>query len=111
MNNWMEEFERNKDEQRERELNIKLEKLLDLLDKVSMDNEEVKILKEILNIYEELRTEAFDYDEKDYNNNKKKKLKEFIYKIKNQKHMETLESQSWNEYKDEEQKQEEEWEL
>ena len=110
MNNWMEEFERNEDEQRERELNIKLEKLLDLLDKVSIDNEEVKILKEILNIYEELRIEAFDYDEKDYNN-KKKKLKEFIYKIKNQKHMETLESQSWNEYKDEEQKQEEEWEL
>ena len=45
----MEEFERNKDEQRERELNITLEKLLDLLDKVSIDNEEVKILKEILN--------------------------------------------------------------
>ena len=42
------------------------------------------------------------YDENDYMA-KKKELAEIRYKMKKQEHMESLESQSWNEYKEEEQ--------
>lgn len=102
MDNWMERFERSKDEQIERELNTKLEKLLDVLDVAYKDKERVKILEEIVKVYEELRIDACDYDEKDYIA-KKKKMVEIRDKIKKQEYMESLESQSWNEYKEEEQ--------
>lgn len=106
MDNWMEKFERSKDEQRERELNTKLEKLLELLDEAYRDKDRVKVLEKIIVVYGELRTDACDYDEKDYMS-KKKELAEIRYKMKKQEHMESLESQSWNEYKDEEQIEEE----
>ena len=101
MNNWMEKFERSKDEQRERELNTKLEKLLDLLDEAYRDKDRVKILEKIIVVYEELSIDACEYDGNDYIA-KKKELAEIRYKMKKQEHMETLESQSWNEYRDEE---------
>ena len=101
MDNWMEKFEKSKDELREKELNTKLEKLLDLLDEAYRDKDRVKVLEEIIKVYGELKTEACDYDEKDYMA-KKKELAEIRYKIKKQEHMESLESQSWNEYRDEE---------
>ena len=102
MENWMEKFERSKDEQRERELNSKLEKLLDLFDEVYKEMDKIKVLEEILKVYGELKTDACDYDEKDYIA-KKKKMIEIRDKIKKQEYMESLESQSWNEYKEEEQ--------
>lgn len=107
MDNWMEKFERSKDELRERELNTKLEKLLDLLDEAYRDKDRVKVLEEIIVVYGELKSEACDYDENDYMA-KKKELAEIRYKMKKQEHMESLESQSWNEYKDEEQIEEDE---
>lgn len=106
MNNWMEKFERSKDAQRERELNTKLEELLDFLDKAYRVKDRVKVIDEIIKIYEKLRVEACEYDEKDYIA-KKKELEEIIYKRKMEEHMDSLESQSWNEYKDEEQIEEE----
>ena len=107
MDNWMEKFERSKDEQRERELNTKLEKLLELLDEAYRDKDRVKVLEKIIVVYGELRTDACDYDEKDYMS-KKKELAEIRYKMKKQEHMESLEAQSWNEYKDEEKIEEDE---
>lgn len=101
MENWMEKYERRKDEQRERELNTKLEKLLNLLDEAYRDKDRVKILEEILKVYGELRTDACDYDEKDYMV-KKKELAEIRYKMKRQEHMEQREAQSWKEYMEEE---------
>lgn len=101
MENWMEKYERRKDEQRERELNTKLEKLLNLLDEAYRDKDRVKILEEILKVYGELRTDACDYDEKDYMA-KKKELAEIRYKMKRQEHMEQREAQSWKEYMEEE---------
>lgn len=101
MNNWMEKFERNKDEQREKELNTKLEKLLNLLDEAYEDKDRIKVLEEIIKVYGELKIDACDYDDKDYIA-KKKELADIRYKIKKQEYMESLESQSWNEYKDEE---------
>ena len=74
---------------------------MDLLDEAYRDKDRVKVLEEIIKVYGELKTEACDYDEKDYMA-KKKELAEIRYKIKNQEHMESLESQSWNEYRDEE---------
>lgn len=102
----MEKYERSKDAQRERELNTKLEKLLDLLDEAYRDKDRIKVLEEIIKVYGELRIDACDYDEKDYMA-KKKELAEIRYKMKKQEHMESLESKSWNEYKEEEQIEEE----
>lgn len=102
MNNWMEKFERSKDEQREKDLNIKLEKLLNLLDEAYEDKDRVKVLEGIIKVYGELRIDACDYNDKDYIA-KKKELANIRYKIKKREHMESSESQSWNEYKEEEQ--------
>ena len=44
MENWMEKFERKKDEQRERELNVKLDKLLDLLDEIQTNKDRIRFL-------------------------------------------------------------------
>ena len=107
MNNWMEKFERNKDEQRERELNTKLEKLLDLLDKTYKNEGKIKILKEIIDVYKELKVDACDYDENDYIC-KKKELEVLRYRIKEQEHIESIESQSWNEFEEEEKDEERE---
>lgn len=101
MENWMEKFERKKDEQRERELNVKLDKLLDLLDEIQTNNDRIRVLDKIINVYEELRVEAYDYDKKDYIR-KKDELAKIRYRIKKEEYMETLESKSWNEYRDEE---------
>lgn len=100
MDNWMEKFERNKEEQRERELNTKLKKMLNLLDEAYRDKDRVKVIEEIIKVYDELKIDACDYDEKDYMA-KKKELEEVRYKIKKQEHIESLEAQSWNEYKEE----------
>lgn len=113
MDNWMRKFERSKEEKRERELNTKLEKLLELFDEAYREKDRIKVLEEIVKVYGELITDACDYDEKDYMA-KKKELAEIRYKMKKQEHMESLESQSWNEYKEEEQIEEDderEWEL
>ncbi|MBQ2938293.1 MAG: hypothetical protein IJE05_05405 [Clostridia bacterium] len=107
MNNWMEKYERKKDEEREEELNIKLESLLDFLDEAYRDKDRVTIIERILRIYEELRIEACDYNEQDYKA-KKKELLDIRYKIMKKKHMEDKESESWNEYKKEELEEEEE---
>lgn len=101
MENWMEKFERKKDEQGERELNVKLDKLLDLLDEIQTNKDRIRVLDKIINVYEELRVEAYDYDEKDYIR-KKDELAKIRYRIKKEEYMETLESKSWNEYRDEE---------
>jgi len=76
--------------------------LLNLLDEAYKDKDRVKVLEEIVKVYGELKIDACDYDEKDYMV-KKKELAEIRYKMKRQEHMESLESQSWNEYEDEEQ--------
>lgn len=106
MNNWMERFERSKDEAREKELNRKLNKLLDLLDEAYKDKDRIKIIESIINLYDELRIDACDYDFSDYMS-KKKELAEIRYKLKKKEHMESKESESWNEYKNEELEEEE----
>lgn len=106
MNNWMEKFERSKDEAREKELNRKLNKLLDLLDEAYRDKDRIKIVENIIHVYDELKIDACDYDFNDYIN-KKKELAEIRYKLKKKEHMESKESESWNEYRNEELEEEE----
>lgn len=106
MNNWMEKYERKKDEAREEELNIKLENLLDLLDEMNRDKDRIRIIEKILEIYDKLRIEACDYNENDYKA-KKKELLNIRYKIMKEKYMEDKESESWNEYRNEELEEEE----
>ena len=101
MENWIEKFERSKDEAREKELNRKLQKLLNLLDEVYRDKDRIKIIENIIGIYNELKIDVCDYDYNDYMN-KKKELVEIIYKLKREEHMNSQESQSWNDYKNEE---------
>ena len=106
MNNWMEKYERSKDEARELEFNRKLKKLLNLLDEVYKDKDRIKVIENIIEVYEELKIDACDYDYNDYIN-KKKELAQIRYKLKKEEHMESQESQSWNDYKNEELEEEE----
>lgn len=102
MNNWMEKFERSKDETRESELNMKLKKLLNLLDEAYKDKDRIKVIESIIEVYDALKIDACDYDYSDYMS-KKKELAEIRYKLKKEQYMNSQESQSWNEYKEEEQ--------
>lgn len=97
----MEKYERGKDEQIERNLNTKLEKLLNLLDEAHNDKERARVLEEIIKVYRELEFNIFEYDKRDYID-KEKQLAEIRYKIKRQEHIESIESQSWNDYEKEE---------
>lgn len=101
MGNWMEKYERGKDEQIERNLNTKLEKLLNLLDEAYNDEERAKVLEEIIKVYRKLEFNIFEYNKIDYID-KEKQLAEIRYKIKRQEHIESIESQSWNDYEKEE---------
>ncbi len=97
----MEKYERRNDEKRERELNARLENLLVSLDE-SFDNKaRVKILKEIVEVYDELRIDACDYDQRDFEA-KKCELDRLRYEIMEKAHMEDKDSQSWNDYRSEE---------
>lgn len=105
MNNWMKNFERRKDEQRENELNRQLKKLLDLLDEVYKREDRMKVLEKIIYVYDELKKEFYDYNDSDYFI-KKEELKKIRFQIKKEEYMNSKESQSWNEYREEELKEE-----
>ena len=99
--NWMEKYEQHNDEKFEREINARLEKFLEILDKTDEDYKRVGVLEDIIEQYEDLRRNIFDYNEQDYEA-KKKELRDTIDRIKFEEHNSSRESQSWNEYRDEE---------
>ena len=101
MNNWMENFEKREDEQKEKVLNRQLEKLLDLLDEAYKREDRIRVLEKIIQIYEELKKQLYDYNFKDYIA-KKSELANIRLQIKKEEYMNSEESQSWNEYKKEE---------
>lgn len=109
MENWMERYERSKDEQRERELREKLEVLIEYLENKTNIGivEKLNILKKITETYHDLELEICQYDVEDYKK-KKQELQILNNKIKNIEHMDSKDSESWNEYKEEEQKQDRE---
>ena len=101
--NWMENFDRRNDEARERMLNNQLKDSLEILDELKDEQKRMKILEKIVEIYATLKTEACDIDEKDYLS-KQKELVNLRYKKMQEKHKQETESQSWQEFQEEEQK-------
>lgn len=103
MENWMQKFEKRKDDSREKELNQILKELLIELARSEDELERIIILEKIVCIYDTLKLELFDYDDKDYLD-KKKELAFLRYKKMQREHRYNDESKSWNEYQEEEMK-------
>lgn len=101
MNNWMEKYEREKDKQMEDRLNRDLKTYLNLLNQTFDDKKIKKLIELIVEIYDELRINACEYDENDYKS-KKAELSRIRYQLMSEQYMEEKEAQSWNEYREEE---------
>ena len=106
MESWFEKYERNKDEAREREINDILKDLLNRYEKQREDKEAIKILEKIIEIYDMLKTELFEYDVKDYLD-KKKQLVNLRYKKLQEENRNSDDFKSWDEYREEEEKEDE----
>lgn len=108
MENWMERYEKRKDEQHEQELRERLERMIEYLENRTNigTTEKINILKKITETYHNLELEICQYDVEDYNR-KKKELQILIDKIKSMEHKDSRESESWNEYQEEELRNEE----
>ena len=106
MENWFEKYERKKDEKREKELNYLLNELLLQYDTARNNKELIKILEKIIEIYDTMKTELLEYDAKDYLD-KKKQLANLRYEKLQEEHRNSDEFQSWNEYREEEEKEDE----
>lgn len=111
MENWFEKIEQNNDERRERELNYLLEGLLSKYERmenenIENENQKIKVLDKIIEIYHTLKVELFEYDANDYLE-KKKMLEDLRYKKMQKDHQNSSDFKSWEEYKEEEQNSEE----
>lgn len=83
-NNWMQEYERKKDKRREKFLNNVLEKALNDWENIIYisrkgEFDEIPFLERIVIAYEDLKREAIDCDDKDYEK-KKRRLECLKYK-------------------------------
>lgn len=109
MENWMERYERRKDEQHERKLRQRLEDFIEYLENKTNIGmiEKLNVLKNITETYHDLELEICQYDVEDYNN-KKRELQKIKQRIMQIEHTDSEESQSWNEYKQEESEYDEE---
>ena len=99
MENWFEKYERKKDEKREKELNYLLNELL-------LQYDTARNNKELIKILDTMKTELLEYDAKDYLD-KKKQLANLRYEKLQEEHRNSDEFQSWNEYREEEEKEDE----
>lgn len=107
MDNWLEKYEQKKEEQIEKRMNEELRELLNSLENTYTDKKRAKIIERIIQIYEELKINASEYDEKDYAKKKKESI-QIKYRLMEQEHQDEKETQSWKEYKEEETKRENE---
>lgn len=103
MENWFEKFERKQDEKRETELNSKLNRMIEEFENRTNLNsaEEIRLVKEITQLYHQLMIEVFPYDEDDYLK-KKQELKILQARLEKQKYREEKESKSWEDFEQEE---------
>ena len=105
MENWMQKYENNKEKTYVDILQGKLEKLIDLVDnaKYYEESKMIEALSKIIGLYEKQKEGGFDFNEKDMIF-RKKQLAEIRYRKLKREHIESKESESWNEFeKDEEQ--------
>ena len=105
MENWMQKYENNKEKTEEDTLQIQLTELIDLVDsaKYYEENKKIEALSKIVELYEKQKESGLDFNEKDMIL-RKKQLAEIRYEKLKREHIESKESESWNEFeKDEEQ--------
>lgn len=109
--NWAQAYEDKENEKRERILNHKLENTVSDMEGLlgsyyKDDTTKLKaILERIVDAYQDLKRESFDFNEEDYNYYKKrlnKLIKEQPYKDLEEKFKDSDEYKSWEAYKDEE---------
>ena len=107
MKNWMQKYEYNKEKTEEATLKIQLAELIDLVDntKYYEENKMIEALLKIVELYEKQKKSGLDYDEKDMIF-RKKQLAEIKYEKLEREHIETKESESWNEFKKNEEQEE-----
>lgn len=96
----MQKFENKKEETYEEMIRNELDSLLDLIDHSNIYR--VTDMEKAVELYEKLEKSGLEYDKKDMIL-KKKQLAELRFKIKKEEHMKLHESESWNEFKKEEQ--------
>lgn len=103
MNNWLEKLEDKQDKLLEEQLNIQLQKLIDLADNSATFESDrmIQVFEKILNVYCQLEKNNYEYDKKDAIF-RKKKLAEMRYEKLKKDDYESKDSQSWNEYEIEE---------
>ena len=99
--NWMEKYEKEKDDQLEEKLNYILEKNINILIEYPKIESKVSILTKIIEIYEALAANAFEYDRDDYEF-RKKQLEKIRQEKQMEEHMRSDESESWNDFMKEE---------
>ena len=109
--NWAQAYEDKENEKRERMLNHELENAVSDLERLlgsyyKDDTTKLKeILERIVDAYQDLKRESFDFNEEDYNyykNRLNKLIKEQPYKDLEEKFKDSDEYKSWEAYKDEE---------
>ena len=101
--NWAEEYEAKQEEQRERQLNHRVNNLIQEIDNIRDTKEMITKLEEAIRTFQNLYNEGFEYNKEDeeYVN---KKLAELKYKELEEKHKQKGgDHDSWEEFrKDEE---------
>lgn len=107
MESWMQKYENKEEEINEDILNEKLNELLNLVEESSEYREDdmLNVLKDIVELYAIIKRNGYDFDEKDMVL-RKKQLAELRYRRLKQEHMESIDSESWEEYQNEENEEE-----
>ena len=103
MGSWLDKLEGRQEELEEEKLNNQLQKLIDLVDTSAVFDEDkmMQVFEEIVKIYIQLDRNNCVYDKKDAIF-RKKRLAEMRYKKLKRDSYNSKESQSWNEFEDEE---------
>lgn len=109
MENWKKQYKKNwaqidderKDKIWESNLKASIERNMELLKVKLSSRERLHVLEELANDFETLDLQSFDYNEKDYMF-VKKQLAELRWELLKKDHMESMDSESWNEYEEEE---------
>ena len=103
MGSWLDKLEGRQEELDEEILNNHLQELIDLVDTSAVFDEDkmMQVFEEIVKIYIQLDRNNCEYDKKDAIF-RKKRLAEMRYKKLKRDSYNSKESQSWNEFEDEE---------
>ena len=107
MKNWMQKYEDDKEKTEEATLQMQLAELIDLVDnaKYYEENKMIEALSKMVELYEKQKESGLDFNEKDMIL-RKKQLAEIKYEKLKREHIESKESESWNEFEKNEEQEE-----